>query len=489
MKLTAKLIATTLLVMAVITILVGWVATSRERELFKTEHEEIAKLVADQNRDKLINSWQRNGDDGVARTVDSMSFHSSQVKVRWRWFESQASQSEMGQQSGLALKDLSVGKMHTVMQTRSRSGRVHTYVPIVNTESKLGGLDVSDSALAIDRRVNTIWWSTVGTILALFVLSGLTVAWAGIRLVGKPLEKLVQKTEQAAEGNFANPLVLKGRNDEFHDLAKALNQMCSRLSDQQNKIDQETKSKIDALNQLRHTDRLQTVGQLSSGIAHELGTPLNVVLGHADLIASGKMSTEEVTESAETIRTEIKRMTGIVRQLLDFSRSKPTARTRVEINALVRSTIELLHSVSYKVSVNLLFDSTIESAAVEANEEQLKQVFLNLIMNAVQSMPEGGNVHVRLERVQDAVPPAGEGSGSGDDYYCVSIQDRGIGISDSELDRVFEPFFTTKEVGSGTGLGLSIAYGIIKEHDGWIKVESQVGQGSCFQVFLPVPTV
>ena len=488
MKLTAKLIATTLLVMAVITILVGWIATSRERQLFKTEHEEAAKLVADQNRDKLISSWQKNGDAGVARTVDSMSIQASQVQVRWRWFKSKATQSEMGQEKQVAMQDLSVGKIHTVMQTRSQSGRVHTYVPIVNTDSKLGGLDISDSAAAIDRRVHTIWWTTIGAILALFLLSGLTVAWAGIRLVGKPLKQLVEKTEQAAEGDFSNPLVLPGNNDEFHDLARALNQMCSRLSEQQTKIEQETQSKIDALNQLRHTDRLQTVGQLSSGIAHELGTPLNVVLGHADLIASGKMTTDEVIDSAETIRGEIKRMTGIVRQLLDFSRSKPTARTQVDLNALMRSTVELLHSVSYKVNVNLLFDSNVDRAIADANEEQLKQVFLNLIMNAVHSMPDGGNVQIQLELAKVAQPPAGgDLNDSADDYYCIAVQDHGVGVPEAQLERIFEPFFTTKEVGSGTGLGLSIAYGIIKEHHGWIDVESQSGTGSCFRVFLPVP--
>ena len=490
MKLTAKLIASTLLVMAVITVLIGWIATAREKQLFKAEHEEIAKIVADQNRDELLNSWQRNGDAGVARTVDSMSFKSSQVQVRWRWFESKSTQSEMGQESKGAIDDLSVGKMHTVMRTRSQSGRVHTYVPIVNTASKLGGLDISDSAQTVDQRVHTIWWTIIGAIFALFVLSGLTVTWAGIRFVGKPLKKLVEKTEQAAEGDFTNPLVLEGKNDEFHDLANALNLMCARLSQQQTKIEQETQSKIDVLNQLRHTDRLQTVGQLSSGIAHELGTPLNVVLGHADLIASGKMSTGEVTESAETIRAEIKRMTGIVRQLLDFSRSKPAARTHLDLNALLRSTIELLHSVSYKVNVNLIFDSTAESAMADANEEQLKQVFLNLIMNAVQSMPDGGTVQTKLALAKDAQPPPGEDLVEAvDDYYCVSIQDRGIGIPPAQLSRIFEPFFTTKEIGTGTGLGLSIAYGIIKEHGGWIKVESEEGKGSCFRVFLPVRKV
>ena len=487
MKLTAKLIATTLLVMAVLTILVGWLATSREWQLFKTEHEEIAKRVADQNRDQLISSWERNGEVGVTQTAKSMQQRMSHVEVRW--FESKTIRSQMGQSSQPVIEDLSMGKMHTVMQTQSRYGRVHTYVPIVNKDSKLGGLDISDSTLTINRRIQTIWWTTIAAIASLFILSGLTIAWAGIRFVGKPLKKLVEKTEQAAEGDFANPLVLQG-NDEFNDLANALNRMCSRLSQQQTEIEQETQSKIDALNQLRHTDRLQTVGQLSSGIAHELGTPLNVVLGHADLIASGKMSTDEISESAETIRAEIKRMTGIVRQLLDFSRSKPAAREQVDLNALVRSTIELLHSVSYKVNVNLLFDSTAQSATVNANEEQLKQVFINLIMNAVHSMPSGGNVHVQLERSDEAQPPAGEevvDNAAG--YFCVSIQDQGEGIPESQLERIFEPFFTTKEIGSGTGLGLSIAYGIIKEHSGWIKVESVEGSGSCFRVFLPVVTV
>ena len=486
MKLTTKLIATTLLVMAVLTVLVGWVATSREWQLFKTEHEEIAKRVADQNREQLISSWEQNGDDAVAQTAKSMQLQTSQVEVRWCWFQSQEVQSQMGKASPVVIADLSMGRTHTVMRTQSKSGRVHTYVPIVNKDSKLGGLDISDSAQPIDLRVRTIWLTTIGAILTLFVLSGLTIAWAGIRFVGKPLKKLVEKTEQAAEGDFANPLVLQG-NDEFHDLATALNRMCSRLSQQQTKIEQETQSKIEALNQLRHTDRLQTVGQLSSGIAHELGTPLNVVLGHADLIASGKMTTDEVSESAETIRAEIKRMTGIVRQLLDFSRGKPAARSHVDLNAVVRSTIELLHSVSYKVNVNLLFDSTAESATVNANEAQLKQAFINLVMNAVHSMPAGGNVQAQIELIEEVQPPAGEKVvDKADSYFCVSIQDHGVGIPKSQLDRIFEPFFTTKEIGTGTGLGLSITYGIIKEHGGWVKVESEEGTGSCFQVFLPV---
>ena len=325
----------------------------------------------------------------------------------------------------------------------------------------------------------------MGSILTLFLFSGVTITWLGFQFVGKPLKRLVEKTERVAEGDFTQPLKLQS-NDEFRDLADALNQMCLKLSEQQGRIEQETQAKLTATNQLRHTDRLRTVGQLSSGIAHELGTPLNVVLGHADLIASGKMPREEVAESAETIRAEIKRMTGIVRQLLDFSRSKPTARSHVDLNAILRSTIELMHSVSYKVKVSLLFDSASGPALIHGDEDQLKQVFINLIMNAIQAMPDGGNVNAKIEFA--SIQPSGgrDVPASENGFHCVSIQDQGPGIPELEMERIFEPFFTTKGVGAGTGLGLSIAYGIIKEHDGWIEVESNEGKGSCFRIYLPV---
>ena len=484
MKLTTKLIAITLLIMAILTVLVGWVTTSREWQLLKTEHEEIARTVADSSRDALLASWKQGGDQAVERMAASAFQQISRLDVRWRWFQTRAEQSELGQSSKIVISELSVGRMYTTIQNRAGDGRVHTYVPIVKSDTKLGGLDISDSVLRVGRRIKMIWWTTVGAVLSMFLFSGATIAWLGVQFVGKPLKKLVEKTERVSSGDFTQPLEFSS-NDELQQLANALNQMCLKLSEQQGRIDRETQSKIDAINKLRHSDRLQTMGQLSSGIAHELGTPLNVVLGHADLITSGKMSDDEVIDSAETIRAEIKRMTGIVRQLLDFSRSKTTARAKVDLNSVVRSTIELLHSVSYKVNVNLLFDAATEPALVNADEEQLKQVFINLIMNAIQSMPAGGNLNAKIEFTNEQ-PKAGRNVASNDNgYHCVSIHDQGVGMSASTVERIFEPFFTTKEVGSGTGLGLSIAYGIIKEHDGWIDVESEEGKGSHFHVYLP----
>ena len=488
MKLTTKLIAITLLIMAILTVLVGWFATSREWQLLKTEHEETARQVADSSRDMLVASWRTGGKTAVERAAKSEFSQTSRLDIRWCWFETKAIQTELGKSSEIVVSTLSVGRMYTTIQNSAGDGRVHTYVPIINANAKLGGLDISDSAVRVGRRIRVIWWTTGGAILSLFLLSGVSIAWLGFHFVGKPLKKLVEKTERVSEGDFSHPLVFKS-NDELQDLANALNQMCSKLSEQQSRIDQETQSKIDALNQLRHTDRLQTMGQLSSGVAHELGTPLNVISGHAELITSGKMSVDEMTESAETIRAETKRMTGIVRQLLDFSRSKPTARTTVDLNNVLRATIELLHSVSYKVNVNLLFDSSVKPALISADEEQLKQVFINLIMNAIQSMPDGGNINTTIKSTDAKPSVARDISVSENGYYCLSIEDQGLGMPASVIEHVFEPFYTTKEVGSGTGLGLSIAYGIIKEHDGWIDVESKEGEGSCFRICLPIHSV
>ena len=485
MKLTSKLIAITLLIMAILTVLVGWFATSREWQLLKTEHEETARQVAENSRAMLVSGWKDGGELGVEKAAASSFSQTSRLDIRWRWFETKAVQSELGQSSKVVISQLSVGRMYTTIQNRTGDGRVHTYVPIVNSDEKLGGLDISDSAIRVGRRIRMIWWTTGGAILSLFLLSGITITWLGYQFVGKPLKRLVEKTEQVSEGNFSQPLEIKS-NDELNDLANALNEMCSKLSEQQSRIDEETQSKIAAINQLRHTDRLQTMGQLSSGIAHELGTPLNVILGNAELITSGKMSVDEVIESAETIRGETKRMTEIVRQLLDFSRSKPAARTKVDLNDILRATIELLHSVSYKVNVNLLFESKSKPALTDANEEQLKQVFINLIMNAIQSMPDGGNITASVE-FKNVQPLSGRDILVSDNgYHCVSIRDEGLGMPASVLERVFEPFFTTKEIGAGTGLGLSIAYGIIKEHNGWIDVQSKEDEGTCFRIYLPV---
>ena len=258
--------------------------------------------------------------------------------------------------------------------------------------------------------------------------------------------------------------------------------MCQSLSESEQKIRHEADARIATIEQPRHSDRLRTVGQLASGVAHELGTPLNVVTGRASLISSGRLAPEAVVESAQIIKSQAERMADIIRQLLDFSRSGKSRRVPVDLQMIVRETSKILNPLSRKHGVELIINDAAEPMSTCVDPGQIQQVLTNLVMNAIQATPSGGRVTMGVSHEQ-IEPPSGDTGAQ--DYYCLSVEDTGHGIPDEILCRLFEPFVTTKDVGQGTGLGLSIAYGIVQEHGGWIDVKSKLSQGSHFRVYLP----
>ena len=239
-------------------------------------------------------------------------------------------------------------------------------------------------------------------------------------------------------------------------------------------------------------------------MAHELGTPLNVVSGRAELISSGKLSDTEIADSAKAIKTETEKMTTTICQLLDFARRSTPHRVSVDLQQVVRQTLQLLCSIAEKQKVTLSSAEDSRSSPEDCRSSaegggssteddgrltamvdvgQIQQVLTNLILNAIQAMPEGGPVLVEVSR-QRTQPPEGR-EGKPGQYYCISVRDEGVGISAEDIEHLFEPFFTTKDLGEGTGLGLSISYGIVREHGGWIEAASEPGKGSCFSVYLP----
>jgi len=178
----------------------------------------------------------------------------------------------------------------------------------------------------------------------------------------------------------------------------------------------------------------------------------------------------------------VERMSRIIRQLLQFARPPTPRPTRVDLRALAEHTAELLAPIARKHRAEVSVAPVPEQVFADADRDQLQQVLMNLMVNGIQSMPEGGALSVRVEAVRARPPAPDEGEG---DYVCVKVIDRGTGISPEDLPHIFDPFFTTKDVAAGTGLGLSISYGIVREHGGWIEVKSEPGEGSCFSVYLP----
>ncbi|HEY8121728.1 MAG TPA: HAMP domain-containing sensor histidine kinase [Myxococcota bacterium] len=323
----------------------------------------------------------------------------------------------------------------------------------------------------------------VGTALAAVLVCGL-VAWTvGVRVVGRPIEQLVAKARRIARRDFGQPLALRPET-ELSMLAREMNGMAASLDAASREIAEQSAARIAAQEQLRHADRLTTVGKLASGLAHELGTPLNVVAGRAKMIASGEASeSAEVRECARVIAAQADRMTALVRELLDFARRRGGEKRPVDLSALVRQTAGLLEPLGAKRGVEVRAEAPEAAVIAHADASQIQQAVMNLVMNAIHASLPGGGVVVRVRAGGDGLPERALRLGP---CAVIEVADSGAGIPPELIEQVFDPFFTTKAPGEGTGLGLSVAYGIVEDHGGWIDVQSELKRGSRFRIGLPL---
>jgi signal transduction histidine kinase len=200
------------------------------------------------------------------------------------------------------------------------------------------------------------------------------------------------------------------------------------------------------------------------------------------MIASGALSEEEVRRSAEIIKSESDRIATIIRQLLDIARRRSPDRNRVDVGEVVGRSVDLMRPLAEKRRVTIKFAAATR-CPIHVDAAQLQQVMTNLLVNAIDAMPDGGVVDVDLYERHLSPPDSAQAAER--NYLLISVRDHGRGIPPEDLEQIFEPFFTTKDVGEGTGLGLAIAQGIVEEHGGWMGVASEVGRGSCFTVHLP----
>jgi signal transduction histidine kinase len=282
---------------------------------------------------------------------------------------------------------------------------------------------------------------------------------------------------------FANPHRLSWPFVAWNNTVEAvLFLVIARLLDAvRDRIADEVKLRNEALTQLRHSERLTTVGKLAAGVAHELGTPLNVISGHAQLIASGELTREDMLASAHIVRSQVERITTVVRQLLDFSRRAGVGRRLVDLGKLADDTIVLLRPVAKERRVQLTRAGN--SAHATVHRAEIQQVLTNLIANAMHSMPDGGTIEIATAEVSATAPD--QPARAERTYAKLTVKDQGSGIAPDVLPYIFDPFFTTKSVGEGTGLGLSVSYGIVKDHGGWIAVDTELGAGTSVHVFIP----
>ncbi len=283
-----------------------------------------------------------------------------------------------------------------------------------------------------------------------------------VRSISRPLQRITLAAVEVTNGNYGTEVDLRKSNDEIGLLADSFNEMSRKMA-----LDIE---QLQTLNeQLARAERLAAMGTLAAGVAHEVNNPLASISSLVQMMKSS--ANPDDRQKLDIISEQIQRITRVTKDLTDFSRIRPAARSKIEINSVVESAIRLASFDTGFHQLELKREYADDLPEFTADADQLQQVFLNLFLNARDAMPEGGSLDVKTFRNQNEI--------------SVSIKDSGPGIEESVRKQLFDPFFTTKPAGKGTGLGLAVCYGIITAHDGRIDVESNNGSGTNFTVTLP----
>lgn len=300
--------------------------------------------------------------------------------------------------------------------------------------------------------------------------------------ISKPLLRLAEAAKQLGEGNYNVKIEVETRDDEIGVLSKVFRDMIVELREShialktwtevlEEKVEERTKVLKAMQDQLIQTEKLAGIGRLAAGVAHEINNPLTGILTNASLMYDDVAEGDPKKADLKVIVEETLRCRKIVKGLLDFARQSPPQKQLLSLNEIIEDVITLVRNQTNFRNIKIILELDQQIPKIMADKDQIRQVVLNIVLNAADAMPNGGEFTIS-SRVIDA------------SYIELLFSDTGMGISKEVREKIFEPFVTTKK--TGTGLGLSIAYGIIERHKGKISVESTVGKGTVFKIILPV---
>jgi two-component system NtrC family sensor kinase len=312
------------------------------------------------------------------------------------------------------------------------------------------------------------------------------------QITGKPLQKLVKRADEfRPDGDLQ--FLSDVEQNEFNKLSRSLNRMLTNIDADKKKLKSTVLSLETANAELRkaHKDmiraeKMASVGRLSSGIAHEIGNPIGIVLGYLDLLRQKDLADKERADYIERAQDEIGRINKIIRELLDFSRPAQDVKEEISVHAIIEEITEMLRHQPMMKDITLKCDLGAGGHFVKADPQRLRQVFLNLLINAsdaigLETDPVGGNILIESKDIQT--------NDAGVKQLQIMVADDGPGISEEELNNIFDPFYTTKEPGKGTGLGLSVCFMIMAETGGALLAEAADGQGKGTRFILTFPTI
>jgi len=423
------------------------------------------------------------GDPGAGQEFGSVTVFENDVRIATT-IRNERGERVVGTRASAEVSQavLSAGKMWRGRAFVVRDWYVSSYEPLRDYGGRVIGMlyvGVLESAYTDIRNRVILSFFAIATVGFILIIG---VTYYMIRSITGPLAKMAASTEKIAAGRFDEEVPPDAVGEiahlakSFNTMLASLRQMKADLEEWGRTLEEKVKQRSDELVSMQarvaQSERLASLGLLAAGVAHEINNPLGAILALAALTLEETAEGDPDRENLAEVVKQAQRCRDIVRGLLDFSRQSRITTEPVDLNAILTDTLSLVAQQAPFFNIVVTKKLGTDLPPMMGDKSQLQQVFLNIIMNAVEAMQEKGSLALTTLRVDDSIE--------------TRITDSGPGIPCDMIDRIFDPFFTTKESRRGTGLGLSIAYGIVRKHNGTIAVESEPGRGTTFVVRLPV---
>ncbi len=328
------------------------------------------------------------------------------------------------------------------------------------------------------------------------LINSLLMTWAAVHQIAKvsvkPLQRLLKRAE-AFKGEMGDFAFEEKTGNEFNKLSTALNNMLGRISIHKNELERTVKSLEITNTELKkaqadiiRAEKMASVGRLSSGIAHEIGNPLGIVSGYLELLKNQDIPGDQKQDFIARAEKELGRIDRIIKQLLNYARTRPSKYTTISVHEAVKDVVEMMKVQPLMSGIDLDMKLETSNDSIFGDGDQLRQILLNLTINARDALADMAEDRQRVLRIETRIVENDDGTNESGKCLKIAIRDNGVGIPKENLGNIFDPFFTTKEPGKGTGLGLSVCYTMVRDMGGVIEVTSEEGQGTEMALVFPL---